>query len=100
MGRMVKMPELELVAAVLTQAVVDLSGHGSHPHQSKARLRMDAEHWVEEMSDDPWGFAWCCRVLGLDPEAIAPKLLAGVPMRRVGKDGRVHKVMFRDYRTF
>ena len=54
-------PEHNLVAAMLTQAISD---------RCWGWYWRDARDWVAAMSEQPFGFAWCCRQIDQDPETV------------------------------
>lgn len=60
-------PELALVGAVLIQAILDVV----RAHKPNDRRAVDAMGWIEARCREPWGFAWCCDILGLDADSVA-----------------------------
>lgn len=56
-------PAHRLIAAVLAQALSDLSLGGT--------AALDALRWLHEgRPERPWSFEWCCEAVGLSPSAV------------------------------
>lgn len=60
-------PEHNLIAAMLEQALYD--------RQRTANRNWDgswhhARRWINAMSEEPFGFAWCCRQVDQDPAHV------------------------------
>lgn len=60
-------PEHHLVAAMLQQAIWDRHWRW---------YWNDAKKWVAAMSEEPFGFAWCCRQVDQDPVAVRDAIVA------------------------
>lgn len=81
-------PEMELVAAVIAQAALDLTavnavGWRSAAAREALAAAQDAAEWIDAGSDDPFGFGWCCDVVGADPDALRRALLPPAIRRRI-----------------
>jgi hypothetical protein len=59
-----------LTCAVLRQAVLDY-------WSDDPELREDAVGWFAECDQRPYGFGFCCAVLGADPHALVEAVVSG-----------------------
>jgi hypothetical protein len=59
-----------LTCAVLRQAVLDY-------WSDDPELREDAAGWFAECDQRPYGFGFCCAVLGADPRALVEAVVSG-----------------------
>lgn len=66
-------PERALWAAVLAQAVRDLSLQS--PKAEARRVRKQARRWFEGTGRGPGSFTWCCEWLGVSPTWARARLL-------------------------
>jgi hypothetical protein len=77
-------PETALCGAMLMQALLD----GLLPNRRS--FRAEARLWMLAASEQPGGFAWCCRGVLLDPDTVCQAILArwrqGIPQ---GKNHRI-----------
>lgn len=73
-------PELDLWAAVLTQALEDLGAGDSGE-------RIAAEVWFHHEDDYFGSFVWICGLLGFDSDAVRAKTLAAHAMRKAQATG-------------
>jgi hypothetical protein len=58
-------PERALVAAVIAQAVRDVTAKNT---------RESALRWIDSPSERVFGFVWCCQTLGVDPQWARAKI--------------------------
>ena len=68
-----KLPELELIAAVLDDAVWLIKGK---PCKSLGRERLEAIRWVESSSVEAFSFNFCCVALNLHPQCARRAILS------------------------
>jgi hypothetical protein len=81
-------PETAFCGAMLMQALLDGLLHNRRNFRAEARL------WMLAASEQPGGFAWCCRGVLLDPDTVCQAILArwrqGIPQ---GKNHRIPHCM-------
>jgi len=76
-------PEKRLLAAVLEDALQALAGrwkaHGGSLYSRRERVlaKEEAIRWVQSHATRPWSFQFVCTELGLEPELLRGRLLAG-----------------------
>ena len=86
-------PELNLLKAMIEDAVYHLN-YAFRVSSFKARhLAHDDSLWLTSQRTSPWSFLWCCTHLGVDPDrisaAFAPLLVLEPP--RVVRCGKVQQ---------
>ena len=62
-------PYIRLVTGVITQAVHDNQDNVKNHGLEKA-MKMEPALWIFSDSYRPYGFRWCCDVVGLAPESL------------------------------
>jgi hypothetical protein len=51
-------------------------------YHRRTDIRLEALDWVQEMSDNIGGFAWCCSLFDADPEYLRRKMLTQKPTKK------------------
>ncbi len=68
-----KLPELELIAAILEDAILLIQ----HSPKSLGKERIEALAWIESDSSAVFSFRFCCQALNLNPQATRKAILGG-----------------------
>jgi hypothetical protein len=63
--------ERELLLAIVEQALQDASVTSRYGLSGPA---IDAMHWLQDHSEEPFSFRWICRMLNASPDAAQAKL--------------------------
>lgn len=84
-------PEVELAAAVLSRAIMDLSFTGwwqkNAAKPAVSAVRASARDWFQSQDERPFSFIHLCSVLRLDPDAARERILSG----EVATDGHSNR---------
>lgn len=68
-----KSPEERLLVAVMVQAVHDLHTD-IKTHGLVGAWAAEAGRWIRCDDTRPWGFIWCCSILGMQPERVRARV--------------------------
>lgn len=73
----------ELAGAILERAILDFAGTDKRCTRAEHREALD---WLRDEGEHAFGFAWCCTLNGLAPQATRERILrayaAGAPARK------------------
>jgi hypothetical protein len=82
------MDERRLWAAVLIQAIKDLTGHGRvYKQPERAQVQYFARLWFADDNREVGSFLWICDQLEVEPSWIRRRMVAQIHSDQVGKDG-------------
>lgn len=75
---MLRNPYKHLVTCVLAQAIFDVQRMDARVRRKLLPLpyQLDALCWVLDPTDAPFGFGWCCEMVGIEAELARPRILA------------------------
>jgi hypothetical protein len=73
-------PIRNLVAAVLRTLTEDLDGRNMRWRRNPKPWCWEAWEWMLDDDPGPWGFVWCCHVVGLDVDATRRALAVHHPV--------------------
>lgn len=93
-GQQASPPEVDLAAAVMSRAIMDLAytgmnGPARRPYERReiAVVREAAREWFLSDREHAYSFVHLCTVLGLDPSATRARVLSG----QVATDGHSNR---------